>query len=95
MFPVRRHHDRGDDLAPRKGAPYTAALAREPASPFRYLMPARPLTPREILHRRRMVDAYASNLLTRVRTNSEYKVKSFPGSASSNRSSNASGPVTT
>jgi hypothetical protein len=68
----------------------------EPVSPFRHLMPDRPLTRREVLHRQRMIAAFAGAYrFTRVRTASEYGVKSFPGSASSNRSTNESGPVIT
>jgi len=64
MFPARR------ESAPhRHGAPSDALSPREPLSPFRYLMRARQLTPREILHRRRMIDVYASYLLARVTTN--------------------------
>jgi hypothetical protein len=69
------------------------ARQQEPVSPFKHLMPARPLTPREVLHRHRMVHALGRYRLTRVSTASEYKVKSFPGSPSSNRSTNVSGPV--
>jgi hypothetical protein len=59
-------------------------------------MPGRSLTPREILHRRRMMNAYGSYLLTGVRDASEeYNVNSVPGSASSNRSTNVSGPAST
>lgn len=64
-------------------------------SPFHHLMAQqRPLTPREVLHRRRMLHVLVSvQRLTRVSTASEYKVKSFPGAASSNRSTKESGPV--
>jgi len=47
-------------------APRTRALSinertGEPVSPFRRLMPARPLTPREVLHRRRMLDGLGNS----------------------------------
>src|SRR5918996_3770583 len=63
VFPVRRNY--GDDLARHKSAHHTATPARNPVSPFRHLMPGRTLSPREIMHRRRMIEAYASYLLTR------------------------------
>ena len=50
-------------------------VSREPVSPFRHLMPERPLTPREVLHRQRMIAAFAGAYrFTRVKTASEYSV---------------------